>query len=111
MHSAAGGIQPRLLIPIVLDVGCNNAAIREDPLYLGLKQVCPKMPENLVWKQIEAPPAHGMPASILTSVQPQSKAPVVPTIQNDELKYEVKKVRCTSDASRLSAQGVPCVIG
>ena len=37
VHSL-GGIHPRFLIPIVVDVGCNTDAVRDDPLYIGVQQ-------------------------------------------------------------------------
>lgn len=49
MHSL-GGIHPRLLIPIVVDVGCNTPSVRDDPLYIGVQQVItpePALPLNL----------------------------------------------------------------
>jgi hypothetical protein len=39
MHTAAGGIHPRHILPLALDVGCDSAAVREDPFYVGLQQV------------------------------------------------------------------------
>ena len=38
LYTAAGGIAPHRVLPVVLDVGCNNPKIRDDPEYLGIRE-------------------------------------------------------------------------
>lgn len=51
LYSAAGGIAPHRVLPIMFDAGTNNSAIRKDPFYLG--QSHPRLEGDAYYKLLD----------------------------------------------------------
>jgi malate dehydrogenase (oxaloacetate-decarboxylating)(NADP+) len=45
LYTACAAVPPHCLLPVLLDIGTTNAALRADPLYLGLRQPPPSEQE------------------------------------------------------------------
>ena len=45
LYTACGGVPPEVTLPVMLDCGCNNDEIVNDPLYLGIRQSRPSAAE------------------------------------------------------------------
>ena len=45
LYTACAGVPPQTLLPLMLDIGTTNAALRADPLYLGLRHAPPGQDE------------------------------------------------------------------
>jgi malate dehydrogenase (oxaloacetate-decarboxylating)(NADP+) len=56
LYTACAAVPPHSLLPVLFDIGTSNAALRADPLYLGLRQVPPSEQEldELVEEFIQA---------------------------------------------------------
>ncbi len=46
IYTACAGVPPQFLLPVLFDIGTTNAALRADPLYLGIREV-PPAPQEL----------------------------------------------------------------
>jgi len=51
LYTLMGGVHPSRTLPIMLDVGTNNAELREDPLYLGWRHA--RLDDGEYWAFIE----------------------------------------------------------
>ena len=52
LYCAAAGFHPARVLPCVIDVGTNNEALRNDPMYMGLQQ--PRLTGNAYYEVANA---------------------------------------------------------
>ena len=52
LYVLGAGIYPEKTLPVMLDVGTDNAALREDPLYLGERR--PRLPDTQFYPMVDA---------------------------------------------------------
>ncbi len=69
LYTACAAVPPDGLLPVLLDIGTTNAALRADPLYLGLREEPPAPTPRLTpWPTSSwPPPTRCSPASASTS--------------------------------------------
>ncbi|KAE9001889.1 NADP-dependent malic enzyme [Phytophthora fragariae] len=51
LYTAAGGIDPRKVLPVMLDTGTNNKKLLEDPYYLGVQH--PRVTGQTFWSMVD----------------------------------------------------------
>ncbi|KAG6623850.1 NAD-dependent malic enzyme [Phytophthora cinnamomi] len=51
LYTAAGGIDPRKVLPVMLDTGTNNQKLLEDPYYLGVQH--PRVTGQAFWSMVD----------------------------------------------------------
>lgn len=51
LYTAAGGIDPRKALPVMLDTGTNNQKLLEDPYYLGVQH--PRVTGQAFWSMVD----------------------------------------------------------
>ena len=51
LYTAAGGVDPRKVLPVMLDLGTNNKELLKDPYYLGMQH--PRLTGNAFWSIVD----------------------------------------------------------
>ena len=113
LYIACAGIHPEATLPITLDCGTSNAQLREDPLYLGLKQErCSKEEEKALVQEFMEASATKWPNIVVQFEDGSTElafdlldqhAPKYPVFNDDIQVYPSSFINSCTEASMIRA--------
>lgn len=51
LYTAAGGVDPKKVLPVMLDTGTDNVSLQQDPFYLGMQH--PRLEKSEFWSMMD----------------------------------------------------------